>query len=505
MLALTGIIAVIAVLASRAIVVRQRAYFGLLLLLFAAVNGVFVIQDLLAFFVCWEAMLIPMFLLIGIWGGEQRRYAAMKFVLMTMAGSVPMLIAIVALWAAIPAGGVLVAVRPGEVTAHQATLSSPLAAYADAHRRHAEAGPALRALRGSAPGVHGLPLLTRSAEGVIAPAEAATAVETTRLVLVPRSFDMRHTKLLWKHWLSITILHTSLAVLAFWGFVLAFAVKIPVLGLHTWLPHAHVQAPTAISVVLAALLLKLGVYGFLRLAWPCFPTVASDASTIIAAFGTVAVLYAGWVALMQEDLKRLVAYSSVSHMGYCLIGIAALTATGVSGAVVQMITHGIGSALLFLLVGVIYDRAHHRRIAGFGGLATPMPIYAGIFLFVALASAGLPGLAGFIGEILVVVGAVQSDAGQGAVRVLALVSCLGVVISAAYLLWTVRRVFFGPVTVPAYEKLPDLDRTELACLVPLVVLTLLLGVWPQPLLSGIAPAAQDLAAHVLWAVSGAAP
>jgi NADH-quinone oxidoreductase subunit M len=261
--------------------------------------------------------------------------------------------------------------------------------------------------------------------------------------------------------------------------------------------------------VLAALLLKLGVYALIRLPYGFFPTAALDAGILVAGLGTFAILYAGWVALMQRDLKRLVAYSSVSHMGYCLLGLAALTASGVNGAVIQMVTHGLGSALLFLLVGVLYDRTHHRRVDGFGGLAKPMPVFAGITLFAALASAGLPGLAGFVGELLVVLGSVQSDAARhvsathyDAIRVFGLLACVGVIITAAYLLWMVRRVLFGPVTVPEYADLPDTNATELWCLVPLVVLTVVVGVWPQPLITSIGPTVDELVKQFAWVTAG---
>jgi len=480
MLALTGLIEVIAVIASHGIRERRRGYFSLLLLLYAGTNGVFIALDSVLFYVAWELMLVPMYVLIGVWGGDQRRYAAMKFVVFTLAGSVLMLVVILALWAKTPVTGTLASVRAEQVMAqgHQAS---------DGQWR-----------------LHGLRLIDTQ-PGTQA---TKTGIPEHPAVLVPRDFNILHHQLLWKRWAKETLLGVSFATLGFWFLFAAFAVKVPIIGLHTWLPHAHVQAPTAISVILAALLLKLGVYGFLRLSYGIFPTAALDAGVIMAVLGTVAILYAGWVALMQRDLKRLVAYSSVSHMGYCVLGLAALTAASVNGAVVQMVTHGVGSAMLFLLVGVIYDRAHHRRVDGFGGLAKPMPIYAGLALFAALASAGLPGLSGFVGEVLVVLGAVQSDAsrfaghGSDVIRILGLISCLGVIITAAYLLWMVRRVFFGPVTVKEYETLPDVNATELWCLVPLVVLTVVIGVWPQPLIASIAPSADEFVKQLIW-VAGA--
>jgi NADH-quinone oxidoreductase subunit M len=481
MLALAGLVEVIAIIASHP-ESRQRGYFCLFSLLFAGANGVFVALDSMVFYVFWELMLIPMFLLIGLWGGEQRRYAAMKFAIMTLGGSVLMLAVFLGLWSNTPNDGVKVPVRLDQVLeqGHRA----------DDHWT----------LHGLSVSGDPLPQL---------PAGMAVPVPDHPTVIVPRDFNIMHQQLLWSHWSHTTLFGISIATLGFWLLFVAVGVKIPVLGLHTWLPHAHVQAPTAVSVVLAALLLKLGVYALIRLPYGFFPTAALDAGILVAGLGTFAILYAGWVALMQRDLKRLVAYSSVSHMGYCLLGLAALTASGVNGAVIQMVTHGLGSALLFLLVGVLYDRTHHRRVDGFGGLAKPMPVFAGITLFAALASAGLPGLAGFVGELLVVLGSVQSDAARhvsathyDAIRVFGLLACVGVIITAAYLLWMVRRVLFGPVTVPEYADLPDTNATELWCLVPLVVLTVVVGVWPQPLITSIGPTVDELVKQFAWVTAG---
>jgi len=459
LIALSGLISVLAVLSSWHVERRVHAYFSLLLVLCAAMTGVFVARDWIFFFIAWEAMLVPMFLLIAIWGGEQRRYAAVKFLVYTMSGSVLLLAVPLLLWWATPATGMLVPVEPARIeqvardaglTIHEAELTLP-----------------------------------------------SGGSERLACVLVPRSFRIDHHRLLWHHWTTKQVLGLPLATVAFWCLFLAFAVKVPLLPFHTWLPHAHVQAPTAISVILAGVLLKLGVYGFLRLAWPLFPVVAHSAGTILAGLGVAGIVYAAWVALMQTDLKRLVAYASVSHMGFCLLGLASLTHAGVSGSVVQMLTHGLGSSMLFLLVGVIYDRCHHRRIDGFGGLAAPMPLYAGLLTLGCLAGAGLPMLSGFPGELLSLMGAWQ--AGEH-FRWLALVAATSVVLSAAYLLWMLKRVAFGPVTVPAYQHLPDCDSRERLMLLPLAGLIILIGVWPRLITDVSDPAVAELVRHAHAAV-----
>jgi NADH-quinone oxidoreductase subunit M len=496
LLALCGVVQVIAVLAS-SWEHRPRAYAVLLALVAAGTNLVFTALDWISFISGWELLLLPMFLLIAIWGGEQRRAAAVKFVVYTLGGSLAMLVVLVALPAATPRAGVLAEVPPHVVAAHGRIgpgWSYPMAALVDP-----AAGAALLASqsRGAGPTVHGLPLLVE-AGGVLAPADSLRSAGRL-VVVVPRSLEILHHQLLWRHWAGLEIAGLSAALLGFLALALACGVKVPVLGLHTWLPHAHVQAPTAISVLLAALLLKLGVYGLLRTALPIFPGAALDAAGVIAVIGAAAVLIAGWIALAQTDLKRLVAYSSVSHMGWCLIGLAAATAGGLTGAGVQMVTHGLGSALLFLLVGVLYDRAHHRRVDGFGGLAAPMPRFAGALLFACLAGAALPATAGFVGEFLVILGGVASPAGGGWVRGATLAACCGVIITAAYLLSVYRRIATGPLPQDtAAASWPDLTRRELACIAPLVALILVLGVWPRLVVDRITPWAELTAQHLAW-------
>jgi len=417
MLALSGLVVAIATISGWNQQRSPRAYHALTMLLLAAMNGVFVTLDLLVFYVCWEVMLVPMLLLIGLWGGDQRRYAAMKFCVDTLAGSVLMLAMLIAMWNALPDG--------------------------------------------------------------------------------QRTFDLRVLTTQWKLWESTAFLGIPLAAFGFLAVLLAALVKVPAVPLHTWLPHAHVQAPTAISVILAGILLKLGVYALYRLAWPLFPAQALHWGWLIGLIGVIGILWGAWVALGQRDLKRLVAYSSVSHMGFCLLGLASLSVAGATGGMVQAVTHGLSSSLLFLLVGVIYDRAHHRNVDGFGGLAAPMPRFAWILLIACLAGAGLPGLAGFPGEVMALFGSFTAG---GYFPWFAVIATLSVILSAAYLLWMLKRVAYGPLLHPEHAAFPDLDARELAMTVPLVALIVLIGVWPGPLVDALRPSCEALLTHVRGAM-----
>lgn len=414
MLALSGLVTFIATIAAWHQDRSPRAYHALVLLLLAAMNGVFTSLDFLLFYVSWEVLLVPMLALIGIWGGEQRRYAALKFFVYTLAGSVLMLALLIALWNATPAGAT-------------------------------------------------------------------------------RSFDLRHLAQLWPTWRDSTFLGVPLARFGFFAVLLACLVKVPAVPLHTWLPHAHVQAPTAVSVLLAGVLLKLGVYGLYRIAVPLFPGEAIAWGPALGVLGVVGILWGAWVALGQRDLKRLVAYSSVSHMGFCLLGLGSLTVVGATAGLVQAVAHGLSSPLLFLLVGVLYDRAHHRDVDGFGGLARPMPRMAWILLFACLAGAGLPGLGGFVGEFLAFAGGFT---GAMPFPALAAIATLGVVLSAAYLLWTVKRVAYGPLRHPDQAMWPDCDRRELAAMLPLCALLLLIGIWPTGLVTALTSGCEELLRHV---------
>ena len=450
MLALSGLVTLCATLAAWHESRMPRAYHALVLVLLAGMNGVFITLDLLVFYVCWEVMLVPMLALIGIWGGAQRRYAALKFFVFTLAGSVLLLVLLVALWNAVPAGGMA-------ATVDKAVLAA-----------HGTDGGAM---------VHGLKVTTDA---------AGTAV-----VLVPRGFDIRHLSLLWRHWADSTFLGMSLSAFGLLAVLLATLVKIPAFPLHTWLPHAHVQAPTAVSVLLAGVLLKLGVYGIHRIGLPFFPLDAVALAPTLGWIGVAGILWASWVALGQSDLKRLVAYSSVAHMGFCILGLATGTAEGMNGALVQAVTHGLSSSLLFLLVGVLYERAHHRDIGGFGGIATVMPRFAWLLLFAALAGAGLPGLSGFVGEFLVLAGSFRSG---GAFAVMGACAAASVILSAAYLLWMVKRVSGGPLVHAHHASFGDIRGAEVASVAPLVVLIVLLGVAPSLLTDALRPCTEALAA-----------
>jgi NADH-quinone oxidoreductase subunit M len=378
-------------------------YMALLLLLETAMLGVFVAQDFFLFYVFWELMLLPMYFLIGIWGGPRKEYAAIKFFLYTLAGSVLMLLAMIALYFS----------------------SSP----------------------------------TTLIDGT----QAAHTFNFVKLANDPGVADMG---LLWG---------VELAKLVWIGLFIGFAIKIPMFPFHTWLPDAHVEAPTPISVILAGILLKMGTYGILRVNFMILPDETVWARYAIAAFGVINIVYAAFVCMAQRDLKKLIAYSSVSHMGFCLLGMAAFTEQGITGAVYQMWNHGIISPALFLIAGVIYDRAHHREINGFGGLAKVMPEYTALMGLAFMASLGLPGLNGFISEALCFLGAFPVYTGM------TVLAALGVIITAAYYLWTIQRMFLGPIN-QKYKDLNDVNWRERIALYPLSAIMIVLGFYPMPIL-----------------------
>jgi NADH-quinone oxidoreductase subunit M len=366
---------------------RGKEFVITLLLLETGMIGVFVSLDLFLFYVFWEAMLIPMYFIIGVWGGENRIYAAVKFVLYTMVGSVLMLLAILAVY-----------------YQHGAVI-----------------------------GVYtfDLPTLTR---WVMPPGRAQS--------------------------------------LMFLAFALAFAIKVPLFPLHTWLPDAHVEAPTAGSIILAGVLLKMGTYGFLRFCLPLFPDASLAFGPVVFALAVIGIVYGAWVSTVQPDLKKLVAYSSVSHLGYVMLGIFTLNMQGLVGGLIQMINHGLSTGALFLMVGMLYERRHTRRIADFGGLWKVMPAFAALFLVVTLSSLGLPGLNGFVGEFLILLGAFQVDLW------LAALSASGIIFAAVYLLWMYQRVIFGELTHEANRGLRDLSPREWALVVPMVLFIVWVGVYP---------------------------
>lgn len=398
MVALTTLLVPIALAASTTITVRTKEFVVYTLLLEAGLIGAFLALDLFLFFVFFEAMLIPMYFIIGIWGTERRIYAAVKFFIYTAFGSALMLAAII-----------------GLALTYVSETGSASFALAD---------------------LAGLDL----------------SIGTERLF--------------------------------FAAFAIAFAIKVPLFPFHTWLPDAHVEAPTAGSVLLAAVLLKLGTYGLLRFNLALFPDASVDAITIMAILAVIGIIYGAVVAIVQPDLKKLVAYSSVSHLGFIVLGTFALTSGGLQGAVIQNVNHGLTTGALFLLVGMIYDRRHTKTIADFGGLQKTVPILAGFFLFMTFASIGLPGLNGFVGEFLVLIGSFP------ALPALTIIAAVGVVLAAIYLLWAYERVFTG---VPDREEnmsLADLSGREIALLAPIAVLILVIGLYPNLLLDKIAPSTE---------------
>ncbi|MBX7218307.1 MAG: NADH-quinone oxidoreductase subunit M [Blastocatellia bacterium] len=443
---LTALLGVLAALCSwEYITTRTKEYYVFLLLLQTGMLGVFAAADLFLFYVFFEVMLVPMYFLIGIWGGERRLYAAIKFFLYTLVGSVLMLLAILKLYFAAP--GVAVA-HPKEVADSVALLvgnnSGMLALVQDGIDVARNAGGpsgaagtfnlfALQAL-GSARGADGLGFIPLN----------------------------------WQLWM-------------FAGFAIGFMIKVPMFPFHTWLPDAHVEAPTAGSVVLAGVLLKIGTYGFLRFNFPMFPDAAKHPVTL-SVLGTLAIIgivYGSLVAMAQKDMKKLVAYSSVGHMGLCMLSMLALNPNGINGSVLQMLNHGISTGALFLLVGVIYERRHTRQISEFGGLANVVPAYATIFFITTLSSIGVPLLNGFIGEFVGLRGVLEAKVSW------AFWGATGIILGAAYMLWLYQRVFFGTVTNPRNEGLSDLTAREWAYLLPLVVLMFWIGIYPKPVMKYI--------------------
>ena len=393
---------------------RVKEYMAAFLLLETMMIGVFVSLDMILFYLFFEAGLIPMFLIIGIWGGKDRIYASFKFFLYTFLGSVLMLVAMIAM------------VR--------------------------DAG--------------------------------SSDIE----VLLAHSFDAGPIGIL--GWQIVGGFQTLLWL----GFFASFAVKMPMWPVHTWLPDAHVQAPTAGSVILAAVLLKMGGYGFLRFSLPMFPVASEVMADFVFFLSVVAIIYTSLVAMMQEDMKKLIAYSSVAHMGFVTLGIFAANRQGVDGAIFQMISHGFVSGALFLVVGVIYDRMHTREIAAYGGLAVRMPVYALVFMLFTMANVGLPGTSGFVGEFLTLAGAFQVNTWAAAA------AATGVILSAGYALWLYRRVVFGDLIKQSLQQIRDVDLREKAIFAPLVIATLLLGLYPSLLTDVFGPAVDNLVAGVDEAV-----
>ncbi|MER3524437.1 MAG: NADH-quinone oxidoreductase subunit M [Ignavibacteria bacterium] len=399
LVALTTFLTPIALLASwESITTRLKGFVVSMLILEVGTLGVFLALDLFLFYVFWEAMLIPMYFIIGIWGGQERIYAAVKFFLYTMFGSLLMLVAI--LW---------------------------LGSYASAQ-----------------PG-------------------GSFTTNLLELYKIAPSIPWDG-----QRWM-------------FLAFTLSFCIKVPLFPLHTWLPDAHVQAPTAGSVILAGVLLKMGTYGLVRFSLPLFPYATFEFMPYLAALGVVGIIYGALVSIVQPDLKKLVAYSSVSHLGFVVLGIFALNVEGMQGSIIQMINHGISTGALFLLVGMMYDRRHTRMIKDFGGLAKVMPVYASFFMIIMLSSVGLPGLNGFVGEFLILLGAFKSQLLDS--HWFAIFGATGVILAAVYLLWSYQRVFFGKLENPANASLKDMTVREWFVLVPVVLFVIWIGFYPSTFLS----------------------
>jgi|SRR5579884_557037 len=388
---LTALVGFISVLSSwSAIQDRVKEYYAFFLLLQTGMLGVFMALDFFLFYVFWEVMLVPMYFIIGVWGGPRKLYAAIKFFLYTLFGSVLMLLGILTLY----------------------------------YHYYSQFGT--------------------------------------------YTFDIQE--------LTRMSIPLTMQKWVFWAFFLGFAIKVPMFPFHTWLPDAHVEAPTAGSVILAGVLLKMGTYGFIRFSLPLLPDAAKDGFTVkmIAALSIIGIVYGALVSLMQKDWKKLVAYSSVSHLGFCTLGIIALNPNGLTGSVIQQINHGISTGMLFLIIGIIYERRHTREISEYGGLSNVMPVYAVIFVIAMLSSAGMPLLNGFVGEFTILQGAFEVS------KLWAAFAVSGIVLGAAYLLWLYQRTMFGPITNPKNEHLKDLNAREIAYMLPLIAWAFWIGIYPRP-------------------------
>jgi NADH-quinone oxidoreductase subunit M len=437
LVALTGLLGPLVVLASWTFISERVKEFHLaLLVLQTAMLGALVSLDVLLFYIFFEAMLVPMYLLIGVWGSEERQMAATKFFLYTLVGSLVMLVAILAVY--------FIAQPSGARSFDYAAIYNGLLAGQREAQACVTAGTGL-------------------CEGA-SPAGAA----------------------LFRYgpWM-------------FFAFALAFAIKVPMWPLHTWLPDAHVQAPAAGSIILAGVMLKMGTFGFWRFAIPLFPVAARQYQVELAALAVIGIVYGALMCLAQRDIKKLIAYSSVSHLGYCMLGMVAMTTEGATGSAYQMLNHGVSTGALFLLFGMLYERRHARLMSDYGGLSKSVPVFATMFLIITFSSVAVPGTNGFVGEFLVLLGTFKSALPWWA----GVLATSGVILGAAYMLWMVQRVFFGPLTRPENAQLSDMGRRELIAVAPLVALVFYMGLRPQPILDVLAPSTDRFLARAWYARS----